>query len=53
MSESILPLMCFNHLITIGQHGLDEQVPLESREKKVSVQISRVNHSMPKEIASL
>ena len=31
------PFTCFNHLITIGQRGLDEEVPLESREKKVSV----------------
>ena len=31
------PFMCFNHLITIGQSGLDEEVPLESREKKVPV----------------
>lgn len=52
-SLCVRPLMCFNHLITTGQRGLDEQVPLESREKKVSVQICRVNHSMPKEAASL
>jgi len=31
------PFTGFNHLITIGQRGLDEEVPLESRAKKVSV----------------